>query len=157
MEFNVNNLSSLSNQFKSNVAFIIDGAEEEMLWCKTYEVPTLTMTPDEIVHTPYNIKVPTQDFQYGDLSLDFYVDEEYKNFKFIIDWMMKFYKGDYLDTDIVNANLFLFNNQLTKVISRVQYSDMFPVSFNGFSYDNLTSDENLIMNISFMYNKWELK
>lgn len=157
-EYNIGDINNLSNQFGSNVAFVITGAEDLLLWCKSYKLPGISMTPDNIPQTPYAVKLPSADFSFGDMDLDFFVDEDYTNFQNIITWMMKFYDGSWtLEDDVVSANLFLFNNQMTSVVMRTEFTELFPIGFNGFDFGNVKMDETITMNISFAYNRWRIR
>jgi hypothetical protein len=72
--------------------------------------------------------------------------------------MMKFYNGDWsLTDDIVSANLFLFNNQMTDIVMRVEFTELFPIGFNGFDFDNIKMSDSITMNISFAYDKWRIR
>lgn len=155
-DFNISSLGNLSNAYKSNVAFVING-NDSIYWCKNYKIPSKTMTPLTEERAPYSIKIPNNDFDYGDFDLDFFIDEEFNTFFEFDEWLERFRLETYTDDDIVYANLFLFNNQNTEIVARVEFKDLFVSGFNGFEFDNIKNNDQLVANFNFVYDKWSLK
>lgn len=156
--FNINDLSNLSNNYKSNVLFIIDKIETQMFWCKEYILPGVQMTPQEIDYSPHSIKKPTNKFTYDDLPLNFFVDENLTVYQEIYNWLMLFENGSYTEADdIVTAQLLLFDTSLTRVIKRALFYDLFPINLGQLDFRNERNDEENILQIQFSYSNWELK
>jgi len=152
--------------------FLITKLPKMQFYCQTVNLPSITLGEPEF-STPYStIPIPGEKLAFGDLSLQFLVDETLENYKAINGWLMglgfpidnKQYT-DFLAQDQVSASsgseyvrntsdasLFILTNNNTES-KIVTFKNMFPTSLESLTFTAVDSDVNyLIGNATFRYN-----
>jgi hypothetical protein len=160
---NINPLSPNGFQFS------ILRLPELTYFCQQVEIPTISL-PSPVQATPLSINYMAGEIlEYGELNLQFLVDETMNNYKGIWNWMIGLgfpenyeqydnfrNQSDFRDLSDVKKNFsdgFLqilgSNNQ---VVQTIEFLDMYPTSLQSLTFQATNQDVNyLIGNVTFRY------
>ena len=167
MPTNINPLSPNGFQFS------ITKVPEVSFFCQEVNLPDITL-PEAIQATPFSdAKIPGDKLTYGELTVQFIIDEDMKNYKAIHDWITALGfpkdKGQYRqwlnDHDMLNDSelqkgysdgvLAILNNN--NAPSRaIRFVDMFPTNIQALNFISTSTDvQYLIGTASFAYTYYE--
>ena len=141
-------------------------------FCNTARIPEITL--DTTTQPSYlkNIDVPGEKISYGDLTIQFLVDENMENYKIVHDWITGLgfpetaqqFIDKTTDRDGVrdmkeqfaDGTLRILNSNFNEV-AKVKFLDMFPVSLSSLDFDATSTDVNYFTaQASFKYTVYQL-
>lgn len=169
-----------NNNYLSPIGFVflLDKARNVSFLCQKAEIPTLTLGTVE-VSTPGFVDLSSEgQLQYGQLSIDFIVDEDLKNYLEIHNWMrglgtpedfderddwIRAYKrdGKFADKEedhrFSDGTLQVLNNN-NKLNFNIVFERLFPVSLSTLSFDVTDNDnEYMIAQTTFQYAFYQIR
>jgi hypothetical protein len=140
-------------------------------FCTSANIPDVSTTVIDTLATPFiNMPEPGDKLWFGELSLNFRIDEDLRNYREIYDWMISIgYPDDFGqrvpirranfkegDTMVCDGSLLIMTNQYKPNVE-VKFIDMFPISLSSLTFDIEKDDiEYLIGEVSFKYRKYNL-
>ena len=141
-------------------------------FCNTARIPEITL--DTTTQPSYlkNIDVPGEKISYGDLTIQFLVDENMENYKIVHDWITglgfpetaKQFVDTTTDRDgkrdmneqFADGTLRILNSNFNEV-AKVKFLDMFPVSISSLDFDATSTDVNYFTaQATFKYTVYQL-
>jgi hypothetical protein len=144
-------------------------------FCQTVNLPSIVLGDAEF-GTPFSrIPVPGETLTFTDISVQFLVDEDMKNYKALQGWLyglgfpkdyqqyVNFQKLDQvsgglngdLSTNYSDASLFILTNNNSENIL-VSFKNLFPSSLESLTFTGVDTDVNyLIGNATFKYSYYE--
>ena len=138
--------------------FTLQKAPKVDFFSKSVSLPNITL--GAAIQSTYlrDIPVPGDKLQYGDLDVEFFIDENLENYLQIERWMRalgfpeSLREGISLDpqeTDLLNAarsdGTILVYNSSFNVIAKVDFKDMFPTSLTPVPFSADVTDINYIV------------
>jgi hypothetical protein len=155
----------------SGFKFLINKLPKMQFFCQTVNLPSITLG-ESSVQTPYsNIPVPGDKLEFGEINIQFLIDETMENYRAINTWMFglgfpidneqyqEFLSmdkvtpgGSELTKQMSDASLFILtnNNTSSKIVT---FKNLFPTSLESLTFTGIDSDVNyLIGNATFRYN-----
>ena len=163
--------SNMNPLAPSGFRFLITKLPKMQFYCQTVNLPSITL-PDAVYTTPLsNVPIPGDKLEFGELSIQFLVDETLENYKAINTWLFglgfpidRSQYSNFLAQDTVaqgsseytrntsDASLFILTNNNTES-KLITFKNMFPVSLESLTFTGIESDVNyLIGNATFRYN-----
>ena len=159
--------------------FLIDKAKKVSFLCQKASIPTFSIS-NLRVNTPGFVTLPVADGQptFGDLLIEFVVDEDLRNYMQIHNWMRAMStpdnydeRFDWIDTEgsanknnrierdrafISDCNLMVLNNNnLTNF--EVKFRDVFPIELSSLPFDVTRSDNDFFTaTATFKYTYYEI-
>jgi len=144
-------------------------------FCNTAKIPELTLATTTQYSYLKDIDVPGEKLTYGDLTIQFLVDENMENYKTVYDWLVglgfpettKQYddliknQDDITQPDDPNrafadGTLRILNSNFNEV-AKVKFLDMFPVSLSSLDFDATSTDVNYFTaQATFKYTVYQL-
>lgn len=141
-------------------------------FCNTARIPEITL--DTTTQPSYlkNIDVPGEKISYGDLTIQFLVDENMENYKIVHDWITGLgfpeTAQQFIDKttgqdgvrdmkeQFADGTLRILNSNFNEV-AKVKFLDMFPVSLSSLDFDATSTDVNYFTaQASFKYTVYQL-
>tara|TARA_Y100000992_G_scaffold61429_1_gene37641 strand:- start:245 stop:781 length:537 start_codon:yes stop_codon:yes gene_type:complete len=141
-------------------------------YCNTARIPELSLSTQ--VQSTYlkDIDIPGEKISYGDLTLQFLVDENMENYKIIYDWITGLgfpettqqFRKKTKDKDgirdlaeqFADGTLRILNSNFNEV-AKVKFLDMFPVSLSSLDFDATQTDVNYFTaQATFKYTVYQL-
>ena len=153
--------------------FLLDKAKKVSFLCQRAEIPSLELGEVNIP-TAGLVPLPIEgNIRYGDLNVEFIVDEDLRNYMEIHNWMRalgtpqyydersdwhtKFRESPSEDVRFSDATLQVLNNNNNANFD-VVFKDLFPVSLSTIGFDVSRSDnEFLVATASFKYTLYEIR
>ena len=142
-------------------------------FCNTARIPEVTLATATQSSYLKDIDVPETKLTYGDLTIQFLVDENMENYRIVHEWITGLgfpetaqqYKD--LTTDsagvrdmkeqFADGTLRILNSNFNEV-AQVKFLDMFPVSLSSLDFDATQTDVNYFTaQASFKYTVYQLK
>ena len=132
-------------------------------FCQRASIPTLTLSTAELTtRVGVVLESPGTVYDYEDLTVDFIVDENMRNWLSIHDWMIglskhneKGYQLDYEQQKSVAELVTLSNASRPKLA--VTFFNLFPISLGGIQFDSSTIEtEPIISTVTFKYTHYEI-
>jgi len=140
-------------------------------FCTSASVPSITLG-DLDYQTPFiNLPTPGDKLSFGQLIINFRIDEDMRNFREIYDWMLGIGVPDTFNqrhprlrasmnsadpTVYSDASLLVLTNQYKPNVE-VKFVDMYPVDLSSFEFNIEQNDiEYLTGSATFAYRKYEL-
>ena len=143
-----------------SVNFILEipTAKEINYFVQSCEVPGLTMGGVESPFRNMQGSVPSNRIEYDPLTLTFLVDEEWKNWNFVFEWMKRCRTGNSPIADTmadITLSLVNSNKALNKVLV---FRGAYPTTLSPLQLESSNVDSMpLICSLSFRYQEYELK
>ena len=136
-------------------------------FCNTAKIPEVKLETATQPSYLKDISVPGEKITYGDLSLQFLVDENMENYKIVHDWITGLgfpettqqFKDLTTDKEglremneqFADGTLRILNSNFNEV-AKVKFLDMFPVSLSSLDFDATSTDVNYFTaQVSFKY------
>jgi len=142
-------------------------------FCQEATLPDVTINAIP-VNTPLSVmQIPDSIIAYGDLIVNFLIDEEMNNYKALYDWVkgLGFPTNHNEYTNMINADRKLGTSELTRnysdaslsilssnnqVVRTLKFIDLFPISLASLQFGSNLSDVNyLVGNAIFRYTYYE--
>ena len=141
-------------------------------FCNTARIPELSLATTTQPSYLKDIDVPGEKISYGDLTIQFLVDENMENYKTVYDWIVGLgfpetaqqFKDVTTDKDgqrdmplqFADGTLRILNSNFNEV-AKVKFLDMFPVSLSSLDFDATQTDVNYFTaQASFKYTVYQL-
>ena len=144
-------------------------------YCNTARIPELTLATTTQPSYLKDIDVPGEKINYGDLTIQFLVDENMENYKIVYDWIVglgfpettqqfKDLLKDPVDVtqpgddkkQFADGTLRILNSNFNEV-AKVKFLDMFPVSLSSLDFDATSTDVNYFTaQATFKYTVYQL-
>ena len=141
-------------------------------FCNTARIPEITLSTATQASYLKDIDVPETKLTFGDLTIQFLVDENMENYRIVHDWMYGLgfpetaqqFKDLTTDQDgqrdmplqFADGTLRILNSNFNEV-AKVKFLDMFPVSLSSLDFDATQTDVNYFTaQASFKYTVYQL-
>ena len=142
-------------------------------FCNTARIPEVTLGTATQSSYLKDLEVPGEKITYGDLTIQFLVDENMENYKIIHDWItglgfpetaqqfkdLTTDKRDgtrELQEQFADGTLRILNSNFNE-IAKVKFLDMFPVSLSSLDFDATSTDVNYFTaQATFKYTVYQL-
>ena len=142
-------------------------------FCNTARIPEVTLGTATQPSYLKDIDVPGEKISYGDLTIQFLVDENMENYRIIHDWItglgfpetaqqFKDLTTDdkdgtrELQEQFADGTLRILNSNFNE-IAKVKFLDMFPVSISSLDFDATSTDVNYFTaQATFKYTVYQL-
>lgn len=154
----------------SGFKLIITKLPRMQFYCQTVNLPSITLGVGNFGTPQADIPIPGEKLEFGELNVQFLVDETMENYKAINDWLFGLgtpvgneQYTNFLSQDIVaqgnsdltrgmsDASLFILTNNNTEN-KIVTFKNMFPISLESLTFTAVDTDVNyLIGNATFKY------
>lgn len=136
-------MANYNTAYATNHRLEIAGATDLNYFCQTVELPGLSA---EGVETPWK-GTPgywqADRIDYDPLPITFLVDEEFKNYLYIYQWMLSCTTKDTPLSRQKDATLHILTGNKTKNLE-VQFLGCFPTSLGNISFESAVTDPNAI-------------
>ena len=155
----------------SGFKFLINKLPKMQFFCQTVNLPSITLGESSI-QTPYtNTPVPGDKIEFGEINIQFLIDETMDNYRAINTWMFGLgfpianeqYQeflamdtvtqgGSELTKQMSDASLFILtnNNTSSKIVT---FKNLFPTMLESLTFTGVDSDVNyLVGNATFKFN-----
>lgn len=130
---------------------LIDGHDVEY-WIKEFTFPSIRLEHIPVDRTPAKFKVEGNIWAYNDLTIKFYVDEDFNSYFRLYTWLFQGLNGPDFERMKTNAKILLFGNQFTEIIGEIDIRGLIIQELAEFTYNNYGT-EPLDMSISFTYDR----
>jgi len=166
-----------NRNFLSPVGFKFTLAKDPKVsfFCNSARIPEITLGTANLPSYLKDIDIPGEKLTYGDLTIQFLVDENMENYKTVYDWLVglgfpettKQYddliknQDDITQPDDPNrafadGTLRILNSNFNEV-AKVKFLDMFPVSLSSLDFDSTSTDVNYFTaQATFKYTVYQL-
>ena len=141
-------------------------------FCNTARIPEVTLGTATQSSYLKDIEVPGEKISYGDLTIQFLVDENMENYRIVHDWMYGLgfpetaqqFKDLTTDSQglremteqFADGTLRILNSNFNE-IAKVKFLDMFPVSISSLDFDATSTDVNYFTaQATFKYTVYQL-
>jgi hypothetical protein len=141
-------------------------------FCNTARIPEITLATVTQATYLKDIEIPGEKITYGDLTIQFLVDENMENYKIIYDWITGLgfpetaqqFKDQTTDDDgqremmeqFADGTLRILNSNFNE-IAKVKFLDLFPVSLTSLDFDATSTDVNYFTaSATFKYTVYQL-
>lgn len=146
-QYNIANLTNykLTIPGHSNINYFIQSAE----------LPGISLDGVATPYQSHGIFIPGDQFDFDTLNISFIVDEDYTNYKFLLNWLRQVRAGAG-EFDLRTINLHLLTNNKTKgFIINFNYS--FPTSIGSLSFNSGVGDtQPAICNAIFRFQDFDI-
>ena len=151
----------------------IEKLPEVSYFCQEATIPDVTLNSIAVPTPLAQMQVPDSILQYGDLIVNFLVDEDMKNYKSLYDWVkgLGFPEDHQQYTDVLATDKRFGTTELTKnysdaslsilsssntVVQTIKFVDLFPISIASLQFGSNLSDVNYLQgNAIFRYTYYE--
>ena len=141
-------------------------------FCNTARIPEISLGTATQSSYLKDIEIPGEKISYGDLTIQFLVDENMENYRIVHDWITGLgfpetaqqFKDVTTDRDgfrvlneqFADGTLRILNSNFNE-IAKVIFLDMFPVSLSSLDFDATSTDVNYFTaQATFKYTVYEL-
>ena len=133
-------------------------------FCQTANIPDVNMPVTEVASPFRNLPIiPGGGVSFGDFSVRFIVDEDFKNYLSIHKWIRDNGNADKMKRDTAEGDIFT-RGQLHIVTSQynpafiVEFQQLFPVSLSGLQFDATISDvEYITAEVTFKHQEFYIR
>lgn len=155
-----NQPQNLSEAKINNFKFGIQGLPTFEFFVTDCNIPSMTLgeavQPSPLIDRP----VPGDKITYGELSIEYIVDEELRNWQEIHDWMTKLAFPDNFDQfkgeeQYKDATLTILSNSGNPILE-VTFIDIFPTSNADLQFSNAGNADTVLGSASFRFRAYEL-
>ena len=144
----------------NNFKFSIQGLPHFEFFVTDCNIPSMTIgeavQPNPLIDRP----VPGDKITYGELSIEYIVDEELRNWQEIHDWMTKLAFPDNFTQystaeQYKDAVLMIMSNSGNPIIE-IGFIDIFPVSNGDLQFSNAGNADTVLGSASFRFRAYEI-
>ena len=151
--FDQNNLSQLNFKFK------LDRTPEIEYRAQSVQLPGLNLGAAS-VPTPF-VPIPLPgNLTYDDLTMNFLVGEDMRDYLSIFNWMVALGHPDALEQYKdwrSDCTVFLLDSNLNANI-RIRFTDAYPISLSGIEFDTTLSEtQYATASVTFRYTRWYIE
>jgi hypothetical protein len=143
----------------SHFMFVNKSFKEVEFACTGVSIPGISLNATIQASRYSDVKHPGDKLEYEDLSLEFLVDEELKNYQEISDWLKSIESTSYSKiNETISDSKIIINDSSHKLIGTYTFKDSFPVSLSSIQ---LSVDETGVVfpraTVSLTYTSYEFK
>lgn len=150
-----------NNARETNYRLLIPGKEFEVLnyFITSVELPTVSV---QGIDTPYHgmqCSVPSNTMTFDDLTFNFIVDEDYKNYFAIYNWLYELAHGNSKTPleHYKDLSLHLLTNNKTE-LAVIVFEGAYPTSLGSLSLNSQTANpQNLTASVTVKYQRSKLR
>ena len=160
--------------YPSNFVFSVNKLPDMTFFVQDVNLPEVSLGEANYATRLSDIPVPGDKLNFGNITVSFMVDEAYKNFKALTEWIIalgypeeneqftKFIRGqdNFLDEHlktVSDATLGILDSEM-KPVAVYSFVDCFPISVGGFDFTSQSTDSNpLKATATFAYNYFILE
>jgi|SRR6056300_493981 len=153
----------------------IEKLPEVSYFCQEATIPDVTLSSIAVPTPLAQIQVPDSILQYGDLIVNFLVDEDMNNYKSLYNWVKGLgFPNDHREyTETIEADRRFGTSELTKnysdaslsilsssntVVQTIKFIDLFPISIASLQFGSNLNDVNYLQgNAIFRYTSYEFE
>ena len=151
-------IKSMNPALQTSFLLEIPAAPELNYHIQNCELPGLTMAGVDTPFKNHQASVPSNRIEFDQLTLSFLVDEQWKNWEFIFNWMknIRTGKGSIQSTmSDITLNLVNSNKNLNQLLV---FHDAYPTFLSALSLDSATVEATpLQASLTFRFQDYELK
>ena len=124
-------------------------------------VPSLTLDVDPRNWQGGKAFTDTGELTYGPWNVEFTIDSEFRNWKVLYNWIMRVNNNedDYGEVRgkelTIDATLLVMNNYRNPSL-KIRFHDIWPYELGDVSFSKRDTEDDLICNATFMYDKYEI-
>ena len=133
--------------------FQIEKLPDLTYFCQQITLPTVLMTPSE-QSTPFtSVPFRGNQLEYGDLSVQFLVDSEMKNYKAVNNWLTEGFPENTVPGTATYSDAFIhILGPSNQIIQTIQFTNLTPSSIEGITLSSTNTDvQYLVCNATFQY------
>jgi hypothetical protein len=150
--FDQNNLSQLNFKFK------LDRTPEIEYRAQSVNIPSMSLGTAS-VPTPF-VAIPMPgNLTYGDLTLEFLVGENLRDYLSIFNWMVALGRPDNLEQYRnwrSDCSVFILDSNLRANLT-YRFTDAYPIELSGITFDTtLTDTQYATSSVTFRFTRWYL-
>jgi len=124
-------------------------------------VPSLTLDVEEKNWQGGKSFTDTGNLSYGTWNLNFTIDSEFRNWKVLYDWIIRVNNnendyGEVRGKDLTIDGTLLVMNNYRDTSLKLYFHNIWPYELGEVSFDKRNTDDDLICNATFMYDKYEI-
>lgn len=135
----------------------IPGARHLNYFVQTAALPGLMMGGVDSPYTNHQASVPSNRIEFEPLNLTFLIDEEWRNWEFIFDWMKRIRRGRETILEVMsNVTLHLVNSNKNMNV-QVEFQGAYPSTLSELPLESSTVDSlPLVATVSFRYQDYSI-
>lgn len=143
---------------KNYSPFIIQDLPNIQYVMTSIEMPEITLNTDTVSNPQMPFEIPTQ-LEFGDLKIEFLLDENFENYKAILDWMMRLGFNEKRESKIEDEwsdGSFSILNNNNNPIYTIDFVDCFPISLGGPSFSSKDGETEITSTLSMKYTSFHM-
>jgi hypothetical protein len=147
----INRNPALGTSFKME----IPGLEEFNYFVQTSELPGLTAMGVDTPFQKINFSVPSNRLEYDPLNVVLLVDEDFKNYESIKNWMDRINDTEPVVNEMKHLNLIITNSNKRAIVT-IRFLYAYPTQITSLQFESSIGDAvNLTCPMTFRYQKFE--
>lgn len=153
MNFNIDQLGNISNNYNSKILLNLENIGAGKYWLKEISLPTISIETEDVQSVYDPITLPGNIISYGsEIPATFFLDEYFNVYRYIYNWIHSFKPGStYVGK--ANSSLFILDNNMKRVVVNVNFSGFYPISMGALTYNNYGVTEQSF-EVIFKYDSW---
>lgn len=151
---------NLNKLYQSNFRFDIDRAPIFSQFAQSVQLPSITLGEAQQGTPLIDIPIPGDKLVYGELSVDFLVDEEIRSWMEIHNWMRSAgypESTDEYDKLIYSDAVLTILSNTSNPLVKVTYYDCYPTSLAEIALNSQTSSESVVSNAAFRFRSYDVE
>ena len=147
-----------SNKF----IFRIDRIPETSFFVQAAEIPDVSIPSPSGLYIDNSAYVPGSQIEFGDLTVEFTVDENMKNYIEVFNWLTecrfdnRIPKPDRLTSLVSDGFLIVLDNSSNPNL-KVMYHDLFPISMSRIGFSTEGQPQPITCTVDFKYTRFTLE
>ena len=157
-----NQPSNMNNATVNNFKFVMAKIPEIEYFCQSVNIPSMTMgeaiQPNPLIDRP----MPGDKMTFGELSIEFIVDEELRSYEALHNWMKSIntpettnqYAGE---SSVYSDAALIITTNSSNPLLEITFRDMFPTSLGDLNFTTGGNADPLIGDVSFRFRTYEIR
>jgi hypothetical protein len=151
---------NFNNATVNNFKFLMGKIPEVEYFCQSVNIPSITLG-EAIQATPIlDRPLPGDKLTYGEMSIEFIIDEEFRSWEALHNWMVSIGKpvstNQYdFDGQFTDATLILTTNN-SNPLMEIRFIDIYPTSLGDLNFTTQGNADPLIGDASFRFRGYEI-
>lgn len=156
----VNQPKNMNNATVNNFKFVIGKIPHVEYFCQSVNIPSITLGEVNQFTPILDRPMPGDKLTYGELSIEFLIDEELRSWEALHNWMIAIGKPasttqyDY-DGQFTDATLIVTTNSSNPILE-IRFIDIFPTSVGDLNFTTAGNADPLIGDASFRFRGYEI-
>lgn len=156
MSKRINRNPALSTSFKLE----IPGYEELNYMIQTCEVPGMTMSGVDSPYQKFATNVPSNRIEFDPLNLTFLVDEDYRNYESLYEWMVNIIRTEPVadaSTGMMKDLSLHITNSNKNAIKSIKFHRAYPTMISPLPLESSSTEpNNIVCNVIFRFQFFEI-